>query len=332
MTTRSVSAEPLVSVVTPVYNGAKYLAECIESVLAQSYANWEYVILDNRSTDGTLELARTYAAQERRIRVIAASEFLPLVANWNRALRQISSDSGYVKIVAADDFLFGDCLTKMVAVAEQHPSVGIVSAYRMYGDRIDLDALPYWESVVPGREMGRRSLLGGRYVFGSATSVLMRGDVVRARPAFFDEANFQCDEDSSYDLLRTTDFGFVHQVLTFSRSHDESVTEAYMKRIDTWTPAHLNTILKYGRAYLSEDEFLGLVRKYKRLYERLLIIKTLKLTAFRDEQFRDYHRAAIVRLEQLFSERGLSPGPTFSLLRMLLFGARTTASASAATS
>ena len=49
--------EPLVSVVTPVYNGEKYLEECIESVLNQTYKNWEYIILNNCSTDRTLEIA-----------------------------------------------------------------------------------------------------------------------------------------------------------------------------------------------------------------------------------------------------------------------------------
>jgi len=51
---------PLVSIVTPVYNGEPYLAECIESVLAQTYPNWEYIIQNNCSTDRTLEIASEY--------------------------------------------------------------------------------------------------------------------------------------------------------------------------------------------------------------------------------------------------------------------------------
>ena len=65
---------PFVSVVTPFYNTAEYLAECIESVLRQDHANFEYLLADNCSTDGSLEIAERYAAQDARIRVIHGRE------------------------------------------------------------------------------------------------------------------------------------------------------------------------------------------------------------------------------------------------------------------
>ena len=56
--------QPLVSVITPVYNGEEYLADCVESVLAQSYEKWEYVIVNNCSTDRTLEIAQEYEKKD----------------------------------------------------------------------------------------------------------------------------------------------------------------------------------------------------------------------------------------------------------------------------
>src|SRR5262245_29002790 len=114
---------PLVSVVTPVYNGADFLAECVESVLAQTYTNFEYIIVNNRSTDRTLEIALGYARKDSRIRVHDAETFVGVIENHNRALRLISPDSRYCKVVAADDWLFPECLTKMIALAETSPSV-----------------------------------------------------------------------------------------------------------------------------------------------------------------------------------------------------------------
>lgn len=60
---------PLVSIVTPVYNNAEYIAECTESVLAQTYQNWDYTIVNNCSTDKAAEIGRRYAAEDTRIRI-----------------------------------------------------------------------------------------------------------------------------------------------------------------------------------------------------------------------------------------------------------------------
>src|SRR5436190_1534593 len=93
----------LVSVVTPVYNGARYLAECIESVLAQTYDELEYVICENHGTDETPAIVARYARADARIRVVSPERFLPQIANWNFAVRQISAASAYEKFVHADD-------------------------------------------------------------------------------------------------------------------------------------------------------------------------------------------------------------------------------------
>ncbi|MGH7324665.1 MAG: glycosyltransferase family 2 protein, partial [Candidatus Rokuibacteriota bacterium] len=63
------TTRPLVTVLTPVYNGEAYLAQCIESVRAQTYDHWEYVIVNNASRDRTGEIVGRYAALDRRIRV-----------------------------------------------------------------------------------------------------------------------------------------------------------------------------------------------------------------------------------------------------------------------
>jgi len=88
-------SSPLVSVLTPVYNGAKYLSECIQSVLAQTYNNWEHVIVNNCSTDRSLEIAQNFAAKDRRIRVINNKKFVGLYRNHNIAVRQMSRESKY---------------------------------------------------------------------------------------------------------------------------------------------------------------------------------------------------------------------------------------------
>ena len=82
--------EPLVSVVTPFYNTAEFLRECIESVLSQTYSNFEYILVDNQSTDGSAAIAAEFAARDQRIRVVRNERFVDQVPNYNGALLHVS--------------------------------------------------------------------------------------------------------------------------------------------------------------------------------------------------------------------------------------------------
>src|ERR1700730_13443117 len=94
----AMNSEPFVSVLTPVYNGEAFLGECIESVLAQSYQNWEYQIVNNCSTDRTLEIAQSYAQKDQRIRVSTNRSFVSAIENHNTAFRLVSAQSRYCKV------------------------------------------------------------------------------------------------------------------------------------------------------------------------------------------------------------------------------------------
>ena len=95
------SAFPAVSVVTPFHNTAPYLAQCIESVLAQTFTDFEYVLVDNQSTDGSSEIAERYAAKDARIRLQRTDRLLPQVQNYNFALSRISPGTRWCKLVQA---------------------------------------------------------------------------------------------------------------------------------------------------------------------------------------------------------------------------------------
>src|SRR5947209_4731653 len=129
-------SEPLVSVVIPVYNGADYLRECIESVLAQTYRNWDCTIVDNCSTDSTPAIANEYAEKDRRVKVARNQRLLPIIENHNHTIRQISAVSKYCKMLFADDWLYPSCIEQMVSLAEKHKPVGLVGGYTMDGKSV----------------------------------------------------------------------------------------------------------------------------------------------------------------------------------------------------
>jgi len=216
----------LVSVVTPFHNTAEYLAQCMESVLAQSYSNFEYILVDNCSTDGSGEIAQKYAHLDRRIRLIRRSTLLSQVQNYNSALAEISEASQYVKIVQADDAVFPSCLELMVRVFEQSDSIGLVSSYWLKGNEVRGSGFPYPTAVVPGKEMARSYLQSGVWVFGSPTAVMYRSSLIQKGKPFYDESKLHEDTDKCMEILKQWDFGFVHQILSFSRADNESISSA----------------------------------------------------------------------------------------------------------
>lgn len=287
-----VQPHPLVSVVTPVYNGQRFLRECIESVLSQTYQTWEYTLVNNCSTDGTLEIATHFSAIDPRIKVCSNDCFVRAIENYNIALRHASPASKYIKIVAADDWLFPECLERMVALAEQYPNVGIVGAFQLQGSGLATEGLPYSISVRSGREMCRQQLLGGPYVFGTPTTVLLRGDLVRTRHAFYNEANLHADDEACVEVLERSDFGFIHQILTFRRVDDKSLT-SFSERFNTYSSGLLLLLIKYGPKHLSEEEAQRRIREVLREYYDFLGKALLK---GRERQFWRFHQRKLVEL------------------------------------
>jgi glycosyltransferase involved in cell wall biosynthesis len=312
--TRFSSEQPLVSVITPVYNTAEYLAECIESVLDQTYENWEHVIVDNCSTDGSLDIARAYGARDSRIRVVTPDVFVGGAENANRALREMSPGARYCKVLHADDWLFPECLARMVEIADSNPNVGIVSAYRLEETSVTLNGIPYGLSVVQGREIARWTLVGGGYLFGSPTSLLIRSDLIRKRDPFYNvENSFQHDQEACYEVLKEADFAFVHQVLTFTR-RPETAGTAFWERVGAQLPGQISLLVKYGPIYLEK-------RAYQRRLAVLLVHYSLSLLKrvprLPDGNYRTYQRRAVVEVMRQVAWRDVAAGLRLQLRRML---------------
>jgi glycosyltransferase involved in cell wall biosynthesis len=286
------SDRPLVSIVTPLYNGEDHLEECIESVLRQTYSNWDYTIVNNCSKDRSLQIAEKYAARDPRIRIHNNTAFVRVIENFNNAFRQASPESKYCKVVAADDFLFPECLEKMVALAEANPSVAIVGSYMIEGKRATPDGLPFPQTVVSGRAICRRHLLGGPYIFGTPTTVLFRSDIVRSRHAFFNEANLHADDEACFEFLEDADYGFVHQILTFRRVQEGSMT-AFSERYNTYSAGLLHLLVHYGPKYLTAEELSRRIPDVLHGYYRFL---ARNLLSRRDREFWAYHRTKLADL------------------------------------
>lgn len=122
----------LITVITPAFNAEKFLRKTIESILNQTFKNFEYIILDDCSNDGTLELIKKYAKCDRRIVVVSNKNNLGIAGNRNKG---ISLAKGrYIVWQDADDISVKNRLKKQYEFMENHPEVGICGGYLQFFD------------------------------------------------------------------------------------------------------------------------------------------------------------------------------------------------------
>lgn len=295
--------DPLVGVVTPVFDTEEHLDACIESVRRQTYENWRYVVFDNQSTDASLRIAERHAAEDPRIRVVRSDRHRPQLENYNCALEEVREDVAYVTIVQADDWLFESCLEELVRTARSGENVGLVGCYRVMGADVMCQGIPYEgrpdgarHSVVPGRVPCRLWLLEDRNVFGSPTGMLYRREILEGLDPFFLPGSYPlADAEVAFRSLREFDYGFVHHVLGFIRPLDEDSISRKVWR--TYAPEMLNRVLlteKYGADYLSEEE-LERCRAEAWSEYRADLAKSVLLRRS-DDEFWDYHRRQLATI------------------------------------
>jgi glycosyltransferase involved in cell wall biosynthesis len=169
---------PAVSVCIPTYNGERFIGPAIESVLTQTFADFELIIVDDASTDGTV--ARIEQFKDSRIRLVRNTKNLGLAGNWNAAVEACSAP--LVKLLCHDDLLYRDCLAEQMK-AFTRAGIGIVSARRDVIDeagRVVLRSRGAPAGDFTGQQMLRRIMRSGTNPLGEPSAVMFRRGVFEA--------------------------------------------------------------------------------------------------------------------------------------------------------
>lgn len=124
--------QPLISVIMPAYNAERWIAEALDSVLAQTWTNWELLILDDGSTDGTAALARDYAARDGRIRYCRNPENLGVAGTRNRGLSM--ARGAWVALLDSDDSWRPEKLARQLSLGQQEQADIVYCSYSLLGD------------------------------------------------------------------------------------------------------------------------------------------------------------------------------------------------------
>ncbi|MEM1434903.1 MAG: glycosyltransferase family 2 protein [Pseudomonadota bacterium] len=281
--------EPLVCVVTPVYNGEVFLQRCLQSVAEQTYANWTHLIVDNASTDGSAHILAQASAAEPRIRVLRNKQTVDALENHNIAINSVPADAEYCKVLHADDELLPSCLEKMVSLAQQHPNVGIVGSYAEVNGKTVCKGLPEDRAWFEGSDAARRSLLGDAYPFWSPSCLLHRMSALTKREHFYRAPHLHADVECAYELLRDWDLGFVPETLTRIADHENSRTSRLAKPLKKLLAYNLDLFVRFGPEFIGPESYEGALKQHlKRYYEAL----ATGIFDLQGAEFWQYHRKA----------------------------------------
>jgi len=188
---------PRVSVVLPAWNNEAYIRATMRSVLAQTFTDFELIVADHGSTDGTWEALQEFA-DDPRVRLFRTPAGGGAERNWNRVSREATGE--LVKLVCGDDLLAPDALDRKVAAFDQHDAgVVMVTSSR---DVVDASGRTVLHDLglgglrgrVSGRVAIRRSVLRGANIFGEPMCVLLRRTALEAVGFWHGEPGFLIDQ------------------------------------------------------------------------------------------------------------------------------------------
>lgn len=148
---------PKVSILIPVFNRRQFIAECIQSALNQTFTDFEVVVVDNASDDGTWEICQSLAAADPRIRLFRNHINVGPVRNWVRCAELARGQ--YVKMLFSDDVLHSKCLEKMLSALESDHLAGLVYCSARIGESWENSALHY--SIIKKRKINKINFVLG---------------------------------------------------------------------------------------------------------------------------------------------------------------------------
>ena len=227
---------PKISILIPVFNRESFIGECIQSALAQTYANVEVVVVDNASDDGTWEICKKIAASDHRVKIFRNDTNIGPVRNWKRCIDEASGIYG--KILFSDDLIESDFLKKTLPLIIK-PDVGFVFSSVNIGSNPNngLTRTKYAEKtgIYSMDDFITASLYGGEVPISPGCAIFRMDDlkinllIEIPSPTIKDFFSHGAGPDLLLYLLAAKaypSFGFVSEPLCFFRAHEGSISIA----------------------------------------------------------------------------------------------------------
>jgi glycosyltransferase involved in cell wall biosynthesis len=225
------------SICVPTYNGASYLRECLDSILAQTFQDFEVLIVDDQSSDESYEIAQDYATRDPRFRVLRNKENLGLVGNWNQCV--LLAHGEWLKFLFQDDVLEANCLERMVAACSPDASMvvckrkiifedeskSLQDGYLRFIEKCNLDRIFYGQTVISPESFSKAVFDHwlGNFV-GEPTAVLLHRSVFSRFGLFNPHLIQMCDFEYWIRVASNTGLIYLPESLARFRLHGKATS------------------------------------------------------------------------------------------------------------
>ena len=309
--------DKLVSVIMPAYNGEDFIEKAVQSMLGQSYSNWELIVVDDGSTDKTASIIKSftdpriiYVYQENRGQASALNHGLSI------------SKGDYITTLDTDDWFTVNSIMDRVQFLNQHSDFGVV-----YGDGIycDVDAKPlmrFSEHRINNVTGDVFDILITTPFFGTGGNVMVRRDVIGDRNIQYDESIVWCqDYDIYIRIAEYATFGVIDAVTIWYRLHEANMTMSMPKG------RRLESYIRMKYKVLSSSRFLSVSEEFKGKFFYWLLVFDLahrvdeQTAIIKGTHFRGMSKPQQVRLLRLVANNYLMTGEEIKFAKELLLHA-----------
>ena len=265
---------PEILVFVPTFNSEKYLRQCLDSVLDQTFKDWQCVISDDASTDSSVEIAREYERRDPRFKVLTHSQNVGAANNWNRAKEDNKSFA--TKILCADDYLYPEALSKQFNVLKESGTAIVFSEREIVfpGGKKIHPKLPIYSPNILWTDAFKYYIKSGRNIFGEPVTALFKTDIFIKSEGFQKEFEYSLDTSGYLAISRGKEVTF-----------DNSIVGAFRVSKDQWSHrlkgdqySHIfefinHLVTKEGIRVTSTELFLGKLK--------VMVANLIRVTLYR---------------------------------------------------
>ena len=251
----------IVSICIPVYNCERFISSTIDSILSQTYNNYELIIVDNCSTDNTVKEILKY--NSNKIKYYINDKNHGIEYNWNKAISLANGE--YVKLMPADDILGIDCLEKQVNALNSNSDVVLVGCNRdiinSNGKRILKPHKNYTNKKLSLDDLINLSILSGSNPIGEPGSILLRTSLLKKEKNFDNSFPYVIDLNFYFNYINNGSFIILNDYLYSFRVSSSS--------------------LSVDISYKQREDFLNFIKSYllkKSIIHRINILMRIRLS------------------------------------------------------